>query len=92
MINAQKEKLCNPAFKFKTMDGIIDLQIPLTVHDINGKEVPYTEKQIKSDSYFVHEKTQYLLPHVSIIDGLGHITLPRPMRNNLFVSLSLYHE
>lgn len=84
---------CRKGFVFHCSEGTIDLQVPFHVLDVNGKEVNYDERSLRSDSYFVHESTQYLIPSLNMQGThTAHITLPRPMRNNIFVSLAVVDE
>lgn len=85
--------VCKQGFVFQCSNGTIDLQVPFHVLDITVKEVNYDEHSLHSDSYFVHESTQYLIPSLNMQGtNVAHITLPRPMRNNIFVSLAVVDD
>ena len=81
--------VCKVAFVFHSSNGSIKVRLPIKVFDANGKKVAYNENSLASKSIYIHEKTQYLINDMTLSGGEIAFTVPRPIRNNLFVKLAI---
>ena len=80
---------CQGAFNFHSSNGFVDVVIPLQVKDVNGKDVPYTGNTLTTNSYLVHQNTQYNLYNPSIQNGAFTFKAPRPTGGNSNVVVNL---
>lgn len=80
---------CQTAFNFHSSNGFIDVSVPLQVKDVNGNDVAYNGNSLASNSYFVHQNTQYNLYNPRIQNGVLSFQVPRPVTGNANVVLNL---
>jgi hypothetical protein len=80
---------CQTAFTFHSSNGFIDVNIPIQVKDVNGNDVPYNGNTLTSNSYFVHQNTQYNLYNPKIQNGVLSFQVPRPLSGSANVVLNL---
>lgn len=80
---------CNGNFVFYSSNGFIEVQAPVYVNDLNGNLVPYNGNSLASNSYFVHQNTQYALLTPQVNNGVFSFAVPKPLNGNINAVLSL---
>jgi hypothetical protein len=81
--------ICKAAFVFYSSNGVINVRLPLKVLNSSGAKVNYNENSLASGSFYIHESTKYLIPSISLTGGEARFDVPKPIHNNIFVSLDV---
>lgn len=70
---------CKLGYTFHSSNGFIDVEAPLIVKDVNGNDIQYSGNGLTSNSYFVHQATQYSILNPKIDSGLLTFQIPKPV-------------
>lgn len=80
---------CKAGFQFYSSNGSIDVNVPLQVRDINGNYVADNGQGLISNSYFVHQNTQYKVNDAVFDNGNLKFKIPRPLSGSVNLILNL---
>ena len=80
---------CYANWVFYSSNGLINMNIPIQAQNANGQWVPYNSNSLVSNSYFVHQNTQYSVLNPQISNGQLNFNLPRPLSGTVNLVLNL---
>ena len=81
---------CKKAFVFYPNDGMIDVQIPLKVLNVDNEQVPYPENTIRSTSYYTYNGRKVFLKNVGLHNSNVTMKVPNPVKAPITLDLNLF--